>query len=112
MCADVRVTKSVSYSGSYIYCHNGLLWGQWVVISVSPACCVELVEVVCSGRVDVDVLVEVVLPGRRGGGVEERKRKGEVKSAIRDALLGEMCQILSFIRSYALLQVPRAWLKV
>ena len=79
MCADVHIIKSVSYSGSYIYCHNGLLWGQWVVISVSPACCVELVEVGSSGRVDVDVLVEVVLPGRRGGG-EGRNRKGEVKS--------------------------------
>ena len=65
MCADVHITTSVSYSSSYIYCHNGLLWGQWVVISVSPACCVELVEVVCSGRVDVDLLVEVVLPGGR-----------------------------------------------
>ena len=100
MCADAHIT-SVSYSGSYIYCHNGLLWGQWVVISVSPACCVELVEVGCSGRVDVDVLVEVVLPGRRGGGGGEgRKRKGEVKSTIRDALLGEMCQILSFIHMH------------
>ena len=82
MCADVHITKSVSYSGSYIYCHNGLLWGQWVVISVSPACCVELVEVVCSGRVGVDVLVEVVLPGGRGGGggVGERREREQERS--------------------------------
>ena len=68
------------YSSSYIYCHNGLLWGQWVVISVSPARGVELVEVVCSGRIDVDILVEVVLPGGRGEGVEGRKRTREVNS--------------------------------
>ena len=80
MCADVHITTSVSYNSSYIYCHNGLLWGQWVVISVSPACCVELVEVVCSGRVDVDLLVEVALPGGRGEGGEGRKRTREVNS--------------------------------
>ena len=73
MYADVHITTSVSYSSSYIHCHNGLLWGQWVVISVSAACCVELVEVVCSGRVDVDVLVEVVLPGGRGEGGGKRR---------------------------------------
>ena len=73
MYADVHITTSVSYSSSYIHSHNGLLWGQWVVISVSPACCVELVEVVCSGRVDVDILVEVVLPGGRGEGGGKRR---------------------------------------
>ena len=75
MCADVHITTSVSYSSSYIFCHNGLLWGQWVVISVSAACCVELVEVVCSGRIDVDILVEVVLPGGRGGGRGKKENK-------------------------------------
>ena len=50
------------------------------MISVSPACCIELVEVVCSGRVDVDILVEVVLPGGRGEGGEGRKRTREVNS--------------------------------
>ena len=46
-----------------------------VVISVSPACGVELVEVVCSGRISVDLLVEVLLPGRSG----RRGRKGQKK---------------------------------
>ena len=68
------ILQRVCYNSIYIlYCHNGLLWGQWVVISVSPACCVELVEVVCSGRVDVDVLVEEVLPGGRGEGGGKRR---------------------------------------
>ena len=46
-----------------------------VVISVSPACGIELVEVVCSGRVGVHLLVEVLLPGGRG-------RKGQKKREI------------------------------
>ena len=46
---------------------------------ISPACSIELVEVVGCGRVSVDLLVEVLLPGRRGE--RGKKRTGEIKSA-------------------------------
>ena len=45
---------------------------------ISPACSIELVEVVGRGRIGVHLLVEVLLPGRRGERKEEDRRKGEV----------------------------------
>ena len=53
------------------------------VISVSPACGIELVEVVGSRRVGVDLLVEVLLPGMEGGEGRKRKRAGEMYYYIR-----------------------------
>ena len=46
-----------------------------VLISVSPACGIELVEVVCSGRIGVHLLVEVFLPGERGRKGQKKKRE-------------------------------------
>ena len=46
---------------------------------ISPACSIELVEVVCSGRIGVHLLVDVFLPGRRERGM--KKGTGEIKSA-------------------------------
>ena len=46
------------------------------MVVISPACGIELVEVVGSGRIGVDLLVEVFLPGRRGER-QRRERRGK-----------------------------------
>ena len=52
---------------------------------ISSACGIELVEVVSSGRIGVDLLVEVLLPGRRGERGKKEDRRDQER--IRDALL-------------------------